>query len=913
MAWVESKSVDDWLDKYVPGDNPDESFAPYDVYLGGNEHDMYPGLIKGLNRDLETVKWEGYHALNTSEHSDRVTLTRASRTSTCPDLGIYPKNTPENWLDYDPSSESDADGGVSSTMESGLSGLTDEERIADVPMRSRVAWGWAELLVEVKHEKRPRINVPQGPLPQSLQRGQLTDYANEVFNRQHRVSFFMITVLNDYARLVCFERQGAEFTPEFNYLEEPDVIGRFLSRLAKLDRAGRGYDATVKAASPEEERHFRDLHKQYHPRSVVAAGLRDAATKGWRVYNVSVDAPFSTDGTPVRRNSPLARHELLIGKPASVKGSLVGRGTRGFVAYDLTSQQVVFLKDSWRPDSEDIRSEFDNYLLITESKKIKNNLHIPTLLGGGDVKYNGVVQRTRIPTTRYHPFIHFRLILKEVCRRLEDFKNSYQLLRVVTYAFSAHRMVWEACRLLHRDVSAGNILIHNPRDNEEPDLDHVVGLLSDWDLARTEQEITSEGATQQTRSGTWPFMSTRLQRFPEKPHELADDIESFYHVLNWCTLLHLPHEFSSDVDVLAEYISRLYDFASADVPELGHPEKHKYVRDGTPFVTMRELGPNHPHPLQLVLKELASLFQSHYYHARYPPGSPPSALNVEIVTEDDSPPDDDVSSAIGLPDVPLKNVQTPANLPVTPTPRDPGNSPLCDHERVLTCLGSAIRSKIGWPREDDRIAGRRIVLAAFTGSKRRSGNPYLQLTDSVASNKRIRTGPSPSERMSAAPRLPRRTSRSSVNARSMISRSARSSPTPQSESATRSGSPITGNASPVLSDSPLQSQFGDISSAFEALRRWKENRESRPINPAIASGINEISLNSPPRSPPRMYATTTTSDPNVFSLDNPRRVYAMHTEVPLRVQHPESSQRSTQRRGDFDDADEPEEDPRAQW
>ena len=290
----------------------------------------------------------------------------------------------------------------------------------------------------MKHEKKPRTYVPQGPFPQALQRGQLAHYANEVFNRQHRLSFIMIAVLNDYARLVYFDRKGAAMTPAFKYLDDPSVIGRFLYRYARLDRGGRGYDPTVDGASPDEEKLFRTLHEQYaHPKSITATGLRDAATKGWRVYKVDITAPFSIDGkTAVRRENPLARHELLIGKPASVKGSLVGRGTRGFVAYDLSLEQVVFLKDSWRPDSQDIRSEFDNYMLIIESG-LKTDLLIPTVLGGGDVISNGVVQRTRTPTTHDHdhPFIHFRLVLKEVCRRLEDCRNSKQLLRAIAWAF----------------------------------------------------------------------------------------------------------------------------------------------------------------------------------------------------------------------------------------------------------------------------------------------------------------------------------------------------------------------------------------------------------------------------------------------------------------------------------------------
>ncbi|RPD54518.1 hypothetical protein L226DRAFT_575695 [Lentinus tigrinus ALCF2SS1-7] len=728
------------------------SFAPYDVELGGNERDMYPGWIKGLNRDIQTVNWEGYRALDAFEHSDPAILTRASRRSACPDLGIYPKNTPEDWLDYDPSSEADGDAGVSSTMESGLSGLMDDERITDVPIRSRVAWGWAELLVKVKLEKAS-----------PLHKGQLSGCANDVFNGQHRLFFFMIAVVNDCACLVRFDRSGVAMTPSFNYLEEPDVIGNFLFRLSRLDRGGRGYDGTVEAASPEEERLFRDLHEQYHPRSAVATGLRDAATTGWRVYKVAVDAPFSTDRTPVRRSSPLARHELLIGKPASVnRGSLVGRGTRGFVAYDLTSQQVVFLKDSWRPDSEDIRSEFENYMLITESKEMAESkktygeLHIPTVLGGGDVKHNDVIQRTRIPTQFYHPFIHFRLIIKEVCRRLEDCKNSFQLLSALAYAYSAHMMIWESCKLLHRDVSAGNILIYNPRDEDDPNSDNVVGLLADWDLAKTEEEIADGGATQRTRSGTWPFMSARLQRFPEKPHELADDIESFYHVLNWCALLYLPHTTALDLDHLAHFISRMYDYATTDDPQLGSHEKLEYMEDGMTFVTMRETRPGVPHPLKHVLQELASLFKDHYYHVPNPLEHSSFALNLETVSQDDSPPPVPAwAKALGLNHIQPKTLQTPANLPANTELRDPLKSPLRDHKRVLACLWPPVQSKIGWPLTDRVNRERPIVLATVTASKRESGSSQLQLSDSVGSNKRNRTGPSPSERTSAAPILPR--------------------------------------------------------------------------------------------------------------------------------------------------------------
>ena len=57
--------------------------------------------------------------------------------------------------------------------------------------------------------------------------------------------------------------------------------------------------------------------------------------------------------------------------------------------------------------------------------------------------------------------------------------------------------VWEACNLLHCDVSAGNILIHNPRDLDKPETNEVVGLLADWDLAKTEDELTTRSVSSQ--------------------------------------------------------------------------------------------------------------------------------------------------------------------------------------------------------------------------------------------------------------------------------------------------------------------------------------------------------------------------------------------------------------------------------
>ena len=58
---------------------------------------------------------------------------------------------------------------------------------------------------------------------------------------------------------------------------------------------------------------------------------------------------------------------------------------------------------------------------------------IPTCLGGGDVAYKGMVQRTRTheymegSQVGHRPRIHLRIVSKEICRRLVDFRGSAEL------------------------------------------------------------------------------------------------------------------------------------------------------------------------------------------------------------------------------------------------------------------------------------------------------------------------------------------------------------------------------------------------------------------------------------------------------------------------------------------------------
>jgi RIO-like serine/threonine protein kinase len=57
----------------------------------------------------------------------------------------------------------------------------------------------------------------------------------------------------------------------------------------------------------------------------------------------------------------------------------------------------------------------------------------------------------------------------------------------------AHKVAYEVAGYLHRDISAGNIMIHKGR-----------GLLIDWDLAKKKDNL---GENPQRRSATVSFIS----------------------------------------------------------------------------------------------------------------------------------------------------------------------------------------------------------------------------------------------------------------------------------------------------------------------------------------------------------------------------------------------------------------------
>ena len=114
---------------------------------------------------------------------------------------------------------------------------------------------------------------------------------------------------------------------------------------------------------------------------------------------------------------------------------MTGRGTRGFFAYDVTRKRIVFVKDYWRADLPGHLTEYDVYIKLSAGNS-DTRKYFPTLLGGGDVRSSDTreVQQAlsgkcaKLPVTGK---VHVRLVMKEVCRRLQTFKDWRELTSVM--------------------------------------------------------------------------------------------------------------------------------------------------------------------------------------------------------------------------------------------------------------------------------------------------------------------------------------------------------------------------------------------------------------------------------------------------------------------------------------------------
>lgn len=278
-------------------------------------------------------------------------------------------------------------------------------------------------------------NYPEEDLPDGFQferqdvksrerRGQIGAYASAISGTQFRTRVISVSVTGPTARFIVWDRGGALVSAQFNYVEEPQYLVSFFYRYSRRSPEEQGIDATtveatrrdVKSIPPDIENRMREANRDH---------------KGWRKVMVP------------DRDDAAKQGGFLVSYPLShTTPSPFSRSTRGMLAFDLAHKKLVFLKDYWRPDVDNIEKEGEIYRDL-EKQKIP---HIAPFGMGNDIKGHKTVTQAPnderedgiLPTPRQTRLSHYRMTLNIVGKSLIDFKSSREFISAIADAMEGN-------------------------------------------------------------------------------------------------------------------------------------------------------------------------------------------------------------------------------------------------------------------------------------------------------------------------------------------------------------------------------------------------------------------------------------------------------------------------------------------
>ncbi len=249
-------------------------------------------------------------------------------------------------------------------------------------------------------------------------------------------------------------------------------------------------------------------------------------------------------------------------------------------------------------------------------------------------------------------------------------------------------------------------------------------------------------------------MSAQLQHYRDKRHEVPDDLESFLHVLDWCSFTYLPHALSSSPRTLALHMRGVYDDFVPCPDADGHvivctSTEQKYRVASSRDNIVRGLPPDHP--FTKMLSGLHELCWRHYSITR------PAPL-AEETNEDTSMVDWQYSKLARFrPELARRQIGTApaqtvhsrttgettsavpsssASLGVGAVSHPKEASPLQDHSRFMQVMADAIVTGLGaggWPAIKKNMAQIQ-GLQSTAGTPLSSPRTGLERTNELRSN-----------------------------------------------------------------------------------------------------------------------------------------------------------------------------------
>ncbi|KAF8634183.1 hypothetical protein AX17_004274 [Amanita inopinata Kibby_2008] len=444
--------VKDFLKLYVPGDAEIKKNQPKFDREGAkqlktllesvNEESMYKPWVESMTRYSPKFKIHDVHSRKLLEFCN---------INIKPDIVLCPHPPKEKTVNQD-----------ASKTENQASKTNDKPEKIDV---SKI-----ELFAEFKANRTddPFVDID----PQTVEAGnnqardtlgQLAAYATCHMGVQHRTHVFQILVVGSYARLLRWDRSGVVVTEEIPV--KNSALAEFLWCFSHLSDLERGWDTCVTKPSQE-------LMDQAKAKLGESSEYWHVSLGAGRGSYVVGQAKFAATHSPFGRATRF--YEGYTVQPVNTQSKTIEPGT------------VVSLKLTWRVHADTRRPEHETYAIL-HGEKVE---HIPTVVEGTDIE--GHVTKTQDADAKWRKpdmkslrkFQEYILVLEEYGRPLTSFGSTRELLGAISDASIAHQQAYEKTSILHRDISAGNIVI--TKENR--------GLLIDWDAAKSVDELKQGGS-----------------------------------------------------------------------------------------------------------------------------------------------------------------------------------------------------------------------------------------------------------------------------------------------------------------------------------------------------------------------------------------------------------------------------------
>ncbi|KAI0738021.1 hypothetical protein C8Q80DRAFT_292110 [Daedaleopsis nitida] len=613
---------------------------------------------------------------------------------------------------------------------------------AHLPDDGRPHWADQEILCEFKNGKRiwdafcDKTLAEAESKTRTEVRGQVTDYVGYVFSKQHRTTIFLFIINGAEMHITRWDRSGTIFTNAFNYATGEgrailrDVLWGF--SLLKSNPTFRGLDTSAVSVGPEDPDY--DLMTAVsQPCATDISEVEGTVVEGEGPYifqyvrqsfadSIEGDTPRHRLTVPTKDGG----RQFLVGKPLVVAPGVTGRGTRGFVAWDVKDRRFVFLKDAWRPFYEDIHTEG-----MTLRKLKKHDVrNIPTYVCDGELDQHTLTptyaqkaadkakadtakaqpkpkgrKRTRedvkVPSQTPFPnhgkyvmrrFRHYRLVVEEVCLSLTEFKTGEQLLSVVRDCIYAHQDTVTKGHIYHRDISAGNVLIY-PAVVLCPDGKRRVvwrGILTDWEMSKAIEDPNDKPSPRQPkRTATWQFTAVRLLDNPSAPVMNGDEMESFFYIVLYNALRYLRH---TCINVVWAMFDLFDNFDRAGDEYRCGPGRRTAIKTGQlaqvcgfPYKFLNDEG--RAHPISFFIGTMLAWFKARYAKLDAPIISMDSIMQCTGNVEDM--------------DVFLSSCAEPetGGAP-TPTLPEYSDATKLDTHDALLHMVNRLLAKAAWPKRD---------------------------------------------------------------------------------------------------------------------------------------------------------------------------------------------------------------------